>query len=165
MSALGRRLPNVTGRQPSRPLGTHSVLAIAAWHSLAWLFVANLIGVWLAILLLFPAAGRWLGEWSYGRWTPVHLNFQLYGWMALPLVAWAIRIYRADRGPIATWSRAALFCGLSLSPSARFPGSTATPAASSSSTGPATPASFSARDPFPMARARCRLYASLARAR
>ncbi len=87
---------------------THPVLAIAAWHSLAWLFVANLTGVWLAVLLLYPAAGSWLGEWSYGRWTPVHLNFQLYGWMALPLVAWAIRIYRADRGAIATWSRTAL---------------------------------------------------------
>jgi cytochrome c oxidase cbb3-type subunit 1 len=89
-------------------LKTHSVLPIAAWHSLAWLFFANLTGVWLAILLLYPAAGRWLGEWSYGRWTPVHLNFQLYGWMALPLVAWAIRIYRADRVPIAAWSRTAL---------------------------------------------------------
>src|ERR1700758_2600203 len=87
---------------------THSVLSIAAWHSLAWLLIANLTGVWLAMLLLYPAAGRWLGEWSYGRWTPVHLNFQLYGWMALPLVAWAIRIYHADRAAIATWSRTAL---------------------------------------------------------
>lgn len=85
-----------------------NVLTIAAWHSLGWLFAANLIGVWLAVLLLFPNAGRWLGEWSYGRWMPVHLNFQLYGWIALPLVAWAMRIYRADRIPIATWSRAAL---------------------------------------------------------
>jgi cytochrome c oxidase cbb3-type subunit I len=89
-------------------VATLPVIAIAAWHSLAWLFVANLTGVWLAVLLLYPAAGSWLGEWSYGRWTPVHLNFQLYGWMALPLVAWAIRIYRADRGAIATWSRTAL---------------------------------------------------------
>ena len=87
---------------------SNPVLTIAAWHSLGWLFAANLIGVWLAIVLLSPAAGRWLGEWSYGRWMPVHLNFQLYGWMALPVVAWAIRIYRADRGPMATWSRAAL---------------------------------------------------------
>jgi cytochrome c oxidase cbb3-type subunit 1 len=84
------------------------VLLHAALHSLGWLFAANLIGVWLAVLLLFPNAGRWLGEWTYGRWTPVHLNFQLYGWMALPLVAWAIRIYRAEREPMATWSRAAL---------------------------------------------------------
>ncbi len=87
-----------------------SVLTIAAWHSLGWLLIANLIGVWLAILLLYPAAGRWLGEWSYGRWTPVHLNFQLYGWIALPLVAWAIRLYGADRAPFAGWSRAALIC-------------------------------------------------------
>ena len=97
--------PEISG---NARMHTHSVLAIAAWHSIGWLYVANLIGVWLAILLLYPAAGRWLGEWSYGRWTAVHLNFQLYGWMALPLVAWAIRIYRADRGPTAEWSRVAL---------------------------------------------------------
>jgi cytochrome c oxidase cbb3-type subunit I len=96
---------SVTTRTSVAP---NSVIAIAARHSLAWLFVANLTGVWLAVLLLYPAAGRWLGEWSYGRWTPVHLNFQLYGWMALPLVAWAIGIYGADREAIAAWSRAAL---------------------------------------------------------
>ena len=84
------------------------VLLHAAWHSLGWLFAANLIGVWLAVCLLSPSAGAWLRDWSYGRWMPVHLNFQLYGWMALPLVAWAMRIYRADRGWIAVWSRAAL---------------------------------------------------------
>ena len=98
----------VSASEGSTGLHANPVLTIAAWHSLGWLHAANLIGVWLAILLLFPNAGRWLGEWSYGRWTPVHLNFQLYGWMALPLVAWAMRIYRADRGPAATWSRAAL---------------------------------------------------------
>ena len=85
-----------------------AVLAHAAWHSLAWLYTANLVGIWLAILLLFPNAGRWLGEWSYGRWMPVHLNWLLYGWMALPLVAWAMRVYGADSGPVAVWSRAAL---------------------------------------------------------
>lgn len=88
----------------SRP----SPIAQAAWHSLAWLLAANLIGVWLAVCLLSPSAGAWLRDWSYGRWMPVHLNSQLYGWMALPLVAWAMRIYRADRPHIATWSRAAL---------------------------------------------------------
>ncbi len=84
------------------------VLKAAAAHSIGWLFIANLIGVWLAILLLYPPAGRWLGEWSYGRWTPVHLNFQLYGWISLPLVAWALRLYRADRGATAVAARAAL---------------------------------------------------------
>src|SRR5579863_4407783 len=95
---------------PARPdlAQEGSVLAHTALHSVGWLFAANVIGIWLAILLLFPNAGRWLGEWSYGRWTPVHLNWQLYGWMALPLVAWAMRIYGADRGPVAVWSRAAL---------------------------------------------------------
>src|SRR5437763_8185525 len=102
----------VPGGKSDAPIRTSAsetpVLALAALHSLGWLYIANLLGIWLAVLLLFPNAGHWLGEWSYGRWTPVHLNFQLYGWMALPLVAWAMRIYRADRGPIATWSRAAL---------------------------------------------------------
>jgi len=90
------------------PDGNPDILGHAALHSLGWLFAANLIGVWLAVLLLFPNAGRWLGSWSYGRWTPVHLNFQLYGWMALPLVGWAIRTYRADREAMVTWSRTAL---------------------------------------------------------
>jgi cytochrome c oxidase cbb3-type subunit 1 len=31
-----------------------SVFATAAWHSLAWLVTANLVGVLLAVLLLFP---------------------------------------------------------------------------------------------------------------
>ena len=98
---IGSRAPEENFQHPD-------VLAHAALHSLAWLYAANLIGVWLAVLLLFPNAGRWLGSWSYGRWTPVHLNFQLYGWISLPLVGWAIRIYGADRGPIVTWSRTAL---------------------------------------------------------
>src|SRR5215472_17979023 len=85
-----------SGGDSGREAPQANVLTIAAWHSLGWLFASNLIGVWLAILLLFPNAGRFLGEWSYGRWTPVHLNFQLYGWIALPLVAWAMRIYGAD---------------------------------------------------------------------
>lgn len=114
-SATGRDSSRAQGfpgnARPSNSQGSPvppGVLLHAAWHSLAWLFAANLIGVWLAVLLLFPNAGHWLGAWSYGRWTPVHLNFQLYGWMALPLVAWAMRIYRAHRAPVSTWARAAL---------------------------------------------------------
>ena len=89
--------------------GSSRVVTATAWHSLAWLVVANLIGVWLAILLLVPAAGGWLGQWTYGRWMPVHLDFQLYGWISLPLVAWLLKLYRADRDPTATWSRAAVW--------------------------------------------------------
>jgi cytochrome c oxidase cbb3-type subunit 1 len=97
-----------TEDRPDTHPASRSVLRAAAWHSLAWLFVANLIGVWLAVLLLYPTAGRWMGEWSYGRWTPVHLNFQLYGWIALPLVAWAIKVYHAEGSAAAPWTRAAL---------------------------------------------------------
>ena len=89
--------------------GRSDVVAAAAWHGLAWLVIANLIGVWLAILLLVPAAGGWMGEWTYGRWMPVHLNFQLYGWISLPLIAWLLKLYKADGAPFAAWSRVALW--------------------------------------------------------
>jgi cytochrome c oxidase cbb3-type subunit 1 len=88
--------------------GEGSVLRQAAWHSLAWLVLANLIGVWLGILLLVPSAGSLTGSWSYGRWMPAHLNFQLYGWISLPLVAWLLKAYGADSKRMAPWSRAAL---------------------------------------------------------
>lgn len=85
-----------------------TVVAQATWHSLAWLVFANLIGVWIAILLLYPGAGNWIAPWSYGRWMPAHLDLQLYGWISLPLVGWLMRIYRADRGGLAPWSKTAL---------------------------------------------------------
>lgn len=93
--------------QPSTKQASPLILA-TAWHSLAWLVVANAIGVWLAVLLLLPNAGGWLGPYTYGRWMPVHLNFQLYGWLSLPLVAWLLKLYRADREPTATYARAAV---------------------------------------------------------
>jgi len=84
-------------------------VALAAWHSLAWLVFANAVGVLLAILLLVPSLNRLLGEWTYGRWMPVHMNLQLYGWCSLPLVAFLFHAYRADRPPVAAWCRAALW--------------------------------------------------------
>jgi cytochrome c oxidase cbb3-type subunit 1 len=57
-----------------------------ARHSLGWLAAANLVGVWLAVSLLWPAAGDALAPLTYGRWMPLHLDWQLYGWCALPLV-------------------------------------------------------------------------------
>jgi len=105
-AATAAKIPGALAPEGSSPRA--SILAQAAIHSLGWLYAANLIGIWLAVLLLYPNAGHWLGPLSYGRWTPVHLNFQLYGWMALPLVAWAMRIYRADFPSMAPWSHAAL---------------------------------------------------------
>ena len=84
-------------------------LPSAAWHSLLWLVTANSIGVMLGTLLLFPALSRLLGEWTYGRWMMVHMNLELYGWTALPLVAFLFKAYGADRGRLAIWCRPALW--------------------------------------------------------
>ena len=81
----------------------------AAAHALFWLVFANAIGVLIAILLLFPALNRLLGEWTYGRWIMVHLNLELYGWMSLPMVGFLFKVYGADRGPLALWCRPVLW--------------------------------------------------------
>lgn len=79
-------------------------VAEAARHALAWLLIAGAAGAWLSLLLLAP--GLQAGAWTYGRWVPVHLNGQLYGWSALPLVAWLLRIYQSDGrwGVAAVWA-------------------------------------------------------------
>ena len=94
---------------PSAGQSKTDVLGPAAWHSLAWLLIANCVGLLLAILLLFPGLNGVLGEWTYGRWMPVHLNLQLYGWCSLPLVGWLLKVYRVDATPAARWSRPALW--------------------------------------------------------
>ncbi len=85
------------------------VFVTAAWHSLAWLVTANMVGVLLATLLLLPELNHWLGEWTYGRWMPVHIDLQLYGWCSLPLVAFLMKVYQVDREPGAQWSRTAFW--------------------------------------------------------
>jgi cytochrome c oxidase cbb3-type subunit 1 len=92
----------------SAPTADAKLLTLTAWHSVAWLSISNALGIGLAILLLWPRAGILLGEWSYGRWMPVHMNLELYGWCSLPLVAWLVKTYRAGRGNLAHWSGAAL---------------------------------------------------------
>jgi cytochrome c oxidase cbb3-type subunit 1 len=91
--------PEVTDRRASR-----GVMAHAAWHSLLWLVIANCVGVLLAAMLLLPHINNLLGQWTYGRWMPVHLNLQLYGWCSLPLVAFLFHAYDADREPASRWS-------------------------------------------------------------
>lgn len=84
-----------------------SGLSHAVRHSLAWLVFGNAAGLYLSVLLLDPS---WqLAEWTYGRWVPVHLNVQLYGWTSLPLVAWLITIYEVDRSRHAAWGPAAVW--------------------------------------------------------
>jgi cytochrome c oxidase cbb3-type subunit 1 len=91
------------------PAALPRVIACAAWHSLFWLVLANAIGVLLSILLLFPAMNGLLGEWTYGRWVMVHINLELYGWLSLPMAGSLFKVYGADRGPLAQWSRPVLW--------------------------------------------------------
>ncbi|MGB6728956.1 MAG: hypothetical protein WBE74_23890 [Terracidiphilus sp.] len=84
-------------------------VANATWHSLFWLVIANAIGVLIAILLVFPALNKQLGEWTYGRWMMVHMNLELYGWTSLPLVGFLFKVYGADRGSTAKWCRPVLW--------------------------------------------------------
>ena len=86
-----------------------SVLASAVWHSLFWLVFSNAVGVLIATLLLVPSLNSVLGEWTYGRWLPFHLNLELYGWCSLPLVAFLFKVYGADREPAAIWCRPVLW--------------------------------------------------------
>jgi cytochrome c oxidase cbb3-type subunit I len=82
-------------------------VATAATHALGWLVMGNAVGLYLSILLLKP---EWqLAPWTYGRWVPVHLNVQLYGWTAAPLVAWLVWMYEVDRSKAAAWAPAAVW--------------------------------------------------------
>lgn len=80
---------------------------LAIRHALGWLVIGNTVGLWLAALQLRP--GLAIGDWTYGRWMPVHLNVQLFGWTSLPLVAWLLRIYEVDRSKAARWAGAAVW--------------------------------------------------------
>jgi cytochrome c oxidase cbb3-type subunit 1 len=100
--------------QDGRPGG-----GAAAAHSLGWLVAANAVGVWLAVLLVWPGAGDAFAPLTFGRWAPVHLNGQLYGWCALPLVGALLAWFLDPRHPsverhaalaVGAWSLA-LFLG------------------------------------------------------
>ncbi len=81
---------------PAPKPGTQAEVArVLARHALGWLVAANAVGVLLAVLLLWPDLNdELLGSLTYGRWLPLHLDWQLYGWCALPLVgvllAWCL---------------------------------------------------------------------------
>ena len=88
-------------------LSDNEGIATGVRHSLGWLVIANAVGIYLSLLLLKPA---WqFGELTYGRWVPVHLNLQLYGWTSLPLVTWLISTYEVHRSKVAAWAPAAVW--------------------------------------------------------
>ena len=76
-------------------------------HALGWLVAGNAVGFYLSLLLLCPNLR--IADWTYGRWVPVHLNVQLYGWTALPLVAWLFSIYGVAGSRAAAWAPAAVW--------------------------------------------------------
>lgn len=76
-------------------------------HALGWLVFGNAAGLYLSLLLIFPDLQ--LAQWSYGRWVPVHLNVQLYGWTSLPLVAWLFSIYQIESCKVRAWAPAAVW--------------------------------------------------------
>lgn len=90
-------------------------------HALGWLAAANAVGVLLAAELVWPALGDALAPFTYGRWIPLHMNWQLYGWCALPLVgvllAWCIdarhpRAVTHVRVALGAWSLALALGGV-----------------------------------------------------
>ena len=93
-----------------------------ARHALGWLVAANAVGVLLAALLLWPGLNELLTPLTYGRWVPLHLDWQLYGWCALPLVgvllAWCIDARHPQavmhaRVALGAWSLALMLGGIS----------------------------------------------------
>ena len=96
----------------TRGAETQGTLEHLTVHTLSWLCLGNLVGLWLATLLLVPGLG---GVLTFGRWMPLHLNIQLYGWCALPLVGLLYRLYlpqepgRLPRWAVAGWSATLAF--------------------------------------------------------
>jgi cytochrome c oxidase cbb3-type subunit 1 len=97
---------NMPGELASR---NRQPAANAAWHGLFWLVFANAVGVLIAMLLLFPALNKQLGEWTYGRWIMVHMNLELYGWTSIPMTGFLFKVYGADREPVSKWCRPVLW--------------------------------------------------------
>jgi cytochrome c oxidase cbb3-type subunit 1 len=92
-----------------------------ALHSLGWLVAANLVGLWLGASLLWPELGNALAPLTWGRWTPLHMTWHLYGWCALPAVgvlfAWNLDSHqpaapRQVRFALGAWSAALVAGGI-----------------------------------------------------
>lgn len=98
-----------------------SLAAAVRRHSLMWLVLANAVGVLLATLLLWPGLNEPLSPLTYGRWVPLHLDWQLYGWCSLPLVGLLFAAYVPDdsraaftgRLTLGIWSAGLVFGGAS----------------------------------------------------
>jgi cytochrome c oxidase cbb3-type subunit 1 len=102
---------------PAADDGGYELLTI---HGLSWLAAGNAVGLLLATLLLFPRLGDVLAPLSFGRFVPVHLNLQLYGWCGVALIGLLFRIFmpRAGAGrlpelAVGLWSGGLVFAVVS----------------------------------------------------
>jgi len=95
--AAGARTP------PDSPFHTALQRSVSL-AALACLVGASAVGLWLALVLLWPGAGRIMGPLTYARWMPVHLDVQLYGWCSLPVVGVLMKRMLPPGDP---WHRAA----------------------------------------------------------
>ena len=85
------------------------VARVVRRHALGWLVAANGVGLWLAALLLWPTWGDVVAPLSYGRWMPLHMNWHLYGWCAVPLIGLLLRwILVPDHQGVVTHTHIAL---------------------------------------------------------
>ena len=107
-------------RENASPSPTGSFYLLLTLHSLSWLAVGNAVGLLLAVLLLAPSLNDLLGPLTYGRWVPVHLNIQLYGWCSMPLLGLLFLLFvprstpsRSPGWAVQAWSGALLFGCLS----------------------------------------------------
>lgn len=89
--------------------GRASLQRVVSRFSIGWLVAANAVGVWLAALLIWPELGKLTGSIGYGRWMPLHMDWQLYGWCSLPLLGLLLVRYLnfddncTDRARTALW--------------------------------------------------------------
>ena len=84
---------------------THSGTQSAIVHALGWMAFANLVGVWMSLLLLWPSLGQMTQELTYGKWNSVHLNAHLYGWCSLPLIAFLFGVFKIEQNPLKKHAR------------------------------------------------------------
>lgn len=93
-----------------QPAMDHAALQqrTTARFSLAWMLAANAVGLWLAALLLWPEIGKLAGSVSYGRWMPLHMDWHLYGWCAMPMLGLVARLYWIHNGKAVPRTRFAL---------------------------------------------------------
>ena len=105
----------------STPVIAPRYARIVALHSIGWWVAANLVGLWLATTLLFPSLGNALAPLTWGRWTPLHMTWHLYGWCALPVIGvlffWILDSQsRSVKGPVhlalGAWSLDLLLGGI-----------------------------------------------------